>query len=200
MGGTRSRRSVSLSEGHRIAWKAAAKLQGAASAVQSPVRCGRCRASSSRRSRGTLDRPPPACSLSRPSGPGAKPGGGQSRRPWTSEAELPPRSPSPLPLPSPTPSVPSLLVAFRPGKAGERGGLTRRKKKRGWGGEARVFSGAIAPRNRHATERRDNFYPFCAPFLPNPKMKGQKLALTLTARMATCAFSAASPGEKALRA
>lgn len=46
----------------------------------------------------------------------------------------------------------------------------------------------------------DNFYPVCSPFLPNPKMKGQKLALTLAAWMATSAFSAASPGVKPMRA
>lgn len=148
------------------------------------------------------DRPPPACSLARPSGPGAKRGGGQPRRPWTARAEQPPRSPWPSPLPSPTPAVPSPLFALRLGKAGKRRGLTRREKEGSGEGGASVSPRAIAhrPRNHCAARSRDDFYPICAPFLPNPKMKGQKLALTLVVRMATCAFSAASPGEKARRA
>lgn len=56
---------------------------------------------------------------------------------------------------------------------------------------------------RQNEDVEDDFYPVCArpppPPLPNPKMKGQKLAPTLAARMATCAFSAASLGEKTVR-
>ncbi|XDB62823.1 hypothetical protein AB1E18_016164 [Capra hircus] len=94
------------------------KLPGAASATRSPVPCSLCRVSSFAAA-GT--RPPAArCPLSRPSGPGAKRGGGQPRRPWTAGAEEPLRSP-----------WPSRLFALFPGKAGEERGTNQKRERRG---------------------------------------------------------------------
>ena len=109
------------------------KLPGAASATRSPVPCSLCRVSSFAAA-GT--RPPAArCPLSRPSGPGAKRGGGQPRRPWTAGAEEPLRSP-----------WPSRLFSLFPGKAGEKRGTNQKRERRGWGGGT-----GVSPRGSRAS-------------------------------------------------
>lgn len=95
--------------------------------------------------------------------------------------------------------------SVRPGKAeggGECGKKVNPKKERDQKGEANVPHRLAVHQGLKALRGgkfRADLHPFCARFLPDPKMKGQNLALTLAALMATCEISAASPGEKAMR-
>lgn len=177
--------------GHRIAWKVAAGSE--APPPPSGVRIVRPLL------RELLPRPPP--------GPTTAP-----RTPAATEevGSLGRHGPLELSCHRGAPRPPSSR-SVRPGEAG--GGKKkvnpkeeRKKERKGdQKGEASVPLRTSCPSTAQATKRQkvqgclEPIF-FCAWFLPDSKMKGQNLALTLAALMATCAISAASPGEKTMRA